>query len=70
VQVRAGDTVHASPGEEHWHGATVGTMMSHIAMARTGPEGPATTWLEPVSSEEFDAAHERAGQDDASAHGG
>jgi quercetin dioxygenase-like cupin family protein len=60
AHICAGDTVHASPGEEHWHGAGVGTVMSHVAMAPRGDDGPATTWLEPVSDEEFEAAHLKA----------
>lgn len=60
AHLHEGDTVHAAPGEEHWHGATVDTVMSHIAMAPRGDDGPATTWLEPVREEEFTAAHARA----------
>src|SRR5215204_6173229 len=32
VRVRAGDTVICPPGEEHWHGATADTFMSHFAL--------------------------------------
>jgi quercetin dioxygenase-like cupin family protein len=32
VRMRAGDTVHTPPGEEHWHGATDSTFMCHLAM--------------------------------------
>src|SRR3954454_19916865 len=49
VRVRAGDTVVSPPGEEHWHGATADTFMSHLALFES-PAGGAepTTWLEPV----------------------
>ena len=30
--MRAGDTVHTPPGEEHWHGALPDHFMSHLAM--------------------------------------
>jgi quercetin dioxygenase-like cupin family protein len=40
--IRAGDSVSAAPGEEHWHGAGPEAAMAHIAV--TIGE---TTWLEP-----------------------
>ena len=57
VWVRAGDTVVAPPGEEHWHGAASDTFMSHLGMLEAGPDGgDPTTWLEPVTDEEYRAA--------------
>ena len=58
LRVRAGDTVWTPPGEEHWHGGTATNMMCHIAM-QDGTEdgGDPTTWLEPVSDEEYQAAN-------------
>src|SRR3954462_11148485 len=52
VRARAGDTVVCPPGEEHWHGATADTFMSHFAILETlpGNEDP-TTWLEPVDAD-------------------
>jgi quercetin dioxygenase-like cupin family protein len=32
IKMRAGDTVHTPPGEEHWHGGTADNMMCHLAM--------------------------------------
>ncbi|GAA5015830.1 (R)-mandelonitrile lyase [Streptomyces siamensis] len=58
VCVRAGDTVYAPPGEEHWHGATAGDVMCHVAMVVRDGDAPDTTWLEAVSDEEFQAANE------------
>jgi quercetin dioxygenase-like cupin family protein len=40
--IRAGDTVSAPPGEEHWHGAGPDHAMSHLAISIGD-----TTWLEP-----------------------
>jgi quercetin dioxygenase-like cupin family protein len=40
--IRAGDTVSASPGEEHWHGAGPNAAMSHVAVSIGD-----ITWLEP-----------------------
>ena len=56
--MRAGDTVWTPPGEEHWHGATEGTMMCHLALLEgLSDGGDPTTWLEPVSDEHYGAAH-------------
>ena len=60
VQVRAGDTVVCPPDEDHWHGATADTFMSHLAMLEGEPDGGGpTTWLEPVADEQYQVAHER-----------
>ena len=59
VRVRAGDTVVCPPGEEHWHGATTDTFMSHFALLEANPDGSdPTTWLEPVTGEQYDAAQQ------------
>jgi quercetin dioxygenase-like cupin family protein len=58
LRIRAGDTVVCPPGEEHWHGATADTFMSHLAMLEAKPDGgDPTTWLEPVSDELYQAAN-------------
>ncbi|MEV0048995.1 (R)-mandelonitrile lyase [Saccharopolyspora sp. NPDC003752] len=57
IRVRAGDTVWTPPGEEHWHGGTNSTCMSHIAMVEGTDDGDGTTWLEPVTDEQYTAAH-------------
>jgi quercetin dioxygenase-like cupin family protein len=44
--IRAGDTVSAAPGEEHWHGAGPDGALSHIAVSIGD-----TTWLEPSEFE-------------------
>ena len=59
VRVRAGDTVICPPGEEHWHGATADTFMSHFAHLEANPDGSdPTTWLEPLSDEHYAAAQQ------------
>ena len=59
VRVRAGDTVLCPPGEEHWHGATVETFLSHFALLEANPDGSdPTTWLEPVPDEQYEAAQQ------------
>lgn len=45
ITLRPGDTVVAAAAEEHWHGATAATGMTHLAV--TIGE---VTWLEPPSA--------------------
>lgn len=45
-RIRAGDSVSAAPGEEHWHGAGPDARMSHIAVSIGD-----TTWLGPSDFE-------------------
>jgi len=59
VRMRAGDTVHTPPGEEHWHGATDSTFMCHLAMLEGVPGGDGTTWLEPVTDEQYQTANQQ-----------
>jgi quercetin dioxygenase-like cupin family protein len=49
--IRAGDVVWVPPGEEHWHGGTPDTVMTHLAFS-IGP----TTWLAEVTEDEYLAA--------------
>jgi quercetin dioxygenase-like cupin family protein len=48
--VEPGDAVVFAPGEKHWHGAAPGSSGVHIAV-NVNVE---TTWLEPVSDEEYE----------------
>jgi mannose-6-phosphate isomerase-like protein (cupin superfamily) len=57
IRIRPGDTVYTPPGEEHWHGATDTNMMSHLALLERPEDGDGTTWLEPVTDDEYAAAH-------------
>jgi quercetin dioxygenase-like cupin family protein len=57
IAMRPGDTVYTPPGEEHWHGATEGNFMCHLAMLEGTGDGDPTTWLEPVTDAEYKAAH-------------
>ncbi len=46
-----GDVVIVNPNTKHWHGATKDSWFAHVAvMVGDGK----TTWLEPVSDEEYD----------------
>ncbi|MFJ9680350.1 cupin domain-containing protein [Streptomyces sp. NPDC101194] len=53
VRVSAGQTVKCPAGEEHWHGATDVNLMAHIAMVVGAGDGDGTTWLEPVTDEQY-----------------
>jgi quercetin dioxygenase-like cupin family protein len=54
--IRPGDRVFFEPGEEHWHGATPTTYMTHLAIQEVDDEGNAASWGDLVSDEEYAAA--------------
>lgn len=56
IRVRAGETVKCPPDEEHWHGATDTHLMAHLALVVGDGSGDGTTWLEPVTDEQYAAA--------------
>jgi len=53
-EVRAGDTVFFAPGEKHWHGASPGIAMTHLAM-QEALNGVQVELLEKVSGEQYGA---------------
>ena len=57
IRMRAGDTVWTPPSEEHWHGATEGNLMCHYALLEGIGDGDGTTWLEPVTEDQYQHAH-------------
>jgi quercetin dioxygenase-like cupin family protein len=54
--IRPGDRVFFEPDEEHWHGATAGRLIVHLALNEVDEEHPAAVWGEQVSDEEYAAA--------------
>ena len=58
IRIRPGDTVWTPPGEEHWHGATDTNMMCHLALLEGSDVGTGTTWLEPVTDEDYRTANQ------------
>jgi quercetin dioxygenase-like cupin family protein len=52
ARVRAGDTVWAPGGEEHWHGAGPDTFLVHNTTSVGQP-----TWLGEVTAEEYEHSH-------------
>jgi quercetin dioxygenase-like cupin family protein len=53
-EVRPGDVVWFAPDEKHWHGATVTTAMTHIAI-QEALDGKSVDWMEQVSDEQYRA---------------
>ena len=53
--IRPGDRVFFEPGEEHWHGASAGRFMTHLAIHQNDESGSPVTWGEPVSDEQYAA---------------
>lgn len=60
IRLRPGDTVWTPPGEQHWHGGTATNLMCHIAMLEGTADGDGTTWLEPVTDTQYQAANQAA----------
>lgn len=54
--IRAGDSVFFEPDEDHWHGATAGRFMTHIAMQEVDDDGSPVVWGEHVTDAEYGAA--------------
>jgi quercetin dioxygenase-like cupin family protein len=52
-EIRAGDTVRFEAGEEHWHGASPATFMTHLALQEADDDGVPAYWGEHVSDEEY-----------------
>lgn len=53
-EIRPGDVVWCPPGVKHWHGATPGTAMTHLAVTGT-VDGKNVEWMEKVSDDQYTA---------------
>ncbi|MEI4488885.1 cupin domain-containing protein [Frigidibacter sp. MR17.14] len=51
-EVSAGDVVWFPAEEKHWHGASLNTAMSHIAVQES-INGSPVTWMEHVADEDY-----------------
>lgn len=51
-EIHPGDVVSILPGEKHWHGASLTTGMTHIAIQEY-LDGKAADWMEHVSDEQY-----------------
>jgi quercetin dioxygenase-like cupin family protein len=47
-----GKPVQIGPDVKHWHGATIDSWFTHIAISTNVQKGD-TEWLEPVTDEEY-----------------
>lgn len=54
LEIRAGDTIYAAPGEWHWHGAAPDHFMTHLAMWEAADEGPESEWGQHVTDAEYE----------------
>jgi quercetin dioxygenase-like cupin family protein len=54
--IKPGDRVFIEPGENHWHGASPGRFMTHIAIHETDDTGSSVAWGRHVTDEEYNAA--------------
>lgn len=50
VEMRVGDVVHIPPQVKHWHGAALGSSMSHLAISEA-LDGKTVDWMEPVTED-------------------
>jgi quercetin dioxygenase-like cupin family protein len=53
--IRPGDSVLFEPGENHWHGASPGRFMVHVAIHEVNETGSPVTWGRHVSDAEYSA---------------
>src|SRR6058998_1692343 len=53
-EIRPGDVIWFPPGEKHWHGASLTTAMTHIAIQEQ-LDGKTVDWMEKVSDEQYQA---------------
>jgi len=53
-EIRPGDVIWFEPGEKHWHGATLQTAMTHVAIAEA-LDGKSVDWMEKVSDAQYHA---------------
>jgi len=51
-QLQAGDVVQIPPHAKHWHGASKDSWFVHVFVLVNPEKGP-TSWLEPVSDDDY-----------------
>src|SRR5438093_5344146 len=51
-EIRPGDVIWFAPNEKHWHGATLTTAMTHIAI-QEALNGKVVDWMEHVTAEQY-----------------
>lgn len=53
IEIRPGDRVYFEADENHWHGASPGRFMTHVAMQEADDSGSPVTWGEHVADEVY-----------------
>jgi 4-carboxymuconolactone decarboxylase len=59
-EIRQGDVVWIPPDVKHWHGATVSTSMTHIAIQES-LNGKTVEWMEQVSDQQYGNSQIKSG---------
>jgi len=54
TEIRAGDVVWCPCRKRHWHGASITTAMSHLALTEM-VDGRNVEWMEPVTGEQYES---------------
>ena len=54
TEIRAGDVVWCPCRMRHWHGASLTTAMSHLAIAEM-VDGKVVDWMDPVTDDQYQA---------------
>jgi quercetin dioxygenase-like cupin family protein len=52
AEIRAGDVIWCPPGKRHWHGATLTTAMTHVAIVEK-LDGKGVDWMEHVTDAQY-----------------
>lgn len=52
VEIRSGNIVVCPPGVTHWHGASAGQSMTHLAISERDPKS-SVQWFDPVSEKQY-----------------
>ena len=66
-EIRPGDVIQVPPGVKHWHGASPGTPMTHVALVEQPGNGSSTEWMEEVTDDQYTARPAPGATDSASA---
>ncbi|MBW8523506.1 cupin domain-containing protein [Chryseobacterium chendengshani] len=56
--LKVGEVIEIAPHVEHWHGATATSWFSHLA-TNGSPSKNENIWLETVTDEDYDLAHQQ-----------
>lgn len=58
IRLHAGDIIDIPEGAKHWHGATRDSWFQHLASHVHVGDPESNEWLEPVTDEQYEAAHQ------------